>query len=417
MIFNLLVSQQTIIENNGEFEYKANNQTVIGHDSIKGYFRYPIGADDNLIHSLGVIFAGRNSATGEVFNSFSEKEGKYSFKIGSVGGEVSEKYNIYQSKYVDKETGESYISDYYYPLFLYADDLPGIYLEDNESRKSNNLISPFIQSENDLFTVTNDKLGDVKLEYHQRILNFKDKPFIIVETKIINRSDITLKDCYFSAYLDPDISQVDLEFQNMRNDFGINVDDKLIFYSPKVLTKNYYLGFKYLQKNLIENGNYVIKKRNQLQNVNYNILHPDVLLVDNDIYKSLQSENVELNNTDIRAIAGVGPVDLGLNDTLVFTYTIGVAETIEGDLDNDISNMKNIIDLLDSVDEFYYNELFNFALSVKIEEVLDNTKILFSLEDYSYYDYDMLSRLKKGRYLVLKKNNGKFELIEKIILE
>ncbi len=417
MFLNLLFSQHTIIENNGEFEYKVSNQSVIGHDSTKGYFIYPKGGEDNLFHSLGIIFAGKNSISGEVFNSFSEKDGKYSFKVGTINSELSEKYNIYQSKYIDKQTGESFISDYYYPLFLYAKDLPGVYIDDNNIRKNNNFISAFTQSDNDLFSVSSDAINDVKIEYHQRILNFKEQPFIVVENKIINRSGFDLTDCYFSAYLDLDLSQIDLEFLNMRNDYGVIIDDKLIFYSPNTLTKNYYLGFKYLQKNLIENGNYIIRKNRQLQNVNYNILHPDILLVYDDIYSALQSKNEKMEDTDIRAIGGVGPLDISSNDTIVFTYTIGIAESVNDYLDDDVSNMDNIINLLNGVEDFYYNNLFDFALTVRVNEIVDNTKILFCLDDYQYYNYDELKKLNKGRYLVLRKNNGKFELIEKIILE
>lgn len=421
MILNSLFSQHTIIENNGEFEYKVNNQSVIGHDSTKGYFLYPKGGEDNLFHSLGIIFAGKNSITGEIFNSFSQKDGKYSFKVGTINSEISEKYNIYQSKYIDKQTGESFISDYYYPLFLYADNLPGVYIDDNNTRKNNNFISAFTQSDNDLFSISSDEIShninNVKVEYNQRILNFKERPFIIVENKIINRSGFDLTDCYFSTYLDPDLSQIDLEFLNMRNDYGVNIDDKIIFFSPNTLTKNFYVGFKYLQKNLIENGNYIIRKNRQLQNVNYNILHPDVLLVDNDIYSALQSKNEKMEDTDVRAIAGVGPINISSNDTIVFTYTIGIAESVEDYLDDNLSNMDKIINLLDVVEDFYYNNLFDFALSVRISEITDNSKILFCLDDYQYYAHHDLTKLNKGRYLVLIKNNGKFELIEKIILE
>ena len=249
LLFRILFSQQSIIENTSAIEYKVNNIGLIGLDSTKGHFIFPKKSQNNFIYSIGIAFAGKKSTNNEIFTSFSFKnDKKFNSGIGLI--DKSEKYNIYESKYFEKSTGESFLNEFNYPLYKYSSDKPGVYVDDNQRRNLENYESVFIQSDNDLFSVFSDSTNGTIIEYHQRILNFNNASYIIVETKIINRNTFDLIDCYFSPYIDPDITVKGREFLDNRNDNGVVVDDKMIFYSTND-TIPYYLGFRYLQKNFI----------------------------------------------------------------------------------------------------------------------------------------------------------------------
>lgn len=415
ILLNILFSQKSTIENTSAIEYKVNNIGIIGLDSMKGRFVYPKNSKNNFIYSIGLIFSGKNSTNNEIFNSYSINNDRI-FKSGMGKEDLTEKYNLYQSKYFDKVSGESFLNEYNYPLFNYSNDKPGIYVDDNSNRKLGNYTSVFIQSNNDLFSVFSDSSNGLLLTYHQRILNFTNAPYIIVETKVINRNNLDLTDCYFSPYLDPDLSEVGKEFENIRNDDGIVVDENMLFYTTYFSTP-YYLGFRYLQKNLIKDGNYVIKKNYQFNEVNYNILSPDIVLNQSSIYHQLQRKNSLESNTDVRAIAGIGKFDLKANDTLVVTYTIAIAKSIEEKPSDDISNMTNILDLLNNIETLYYENIFDYALSVKFDKIKDNQEIIFDLDRSEFIDIEKINSLKIGKYLILRKKEYKFELIKKIQIE
>jgi len=71
IIFQLLFSQNDVIENTTEIIYKTNNQGIIGFDSTKGHFIFPKSEPNNFIFGLGLITSGINSETSTTFSSFS----------------------------------------------------------------------------------------------------------------------------------------------------------------------------------------------------------------------------------------------------------------------------------------------------------------------------------------------------------
>lgn len=415
LLFNILFSQQSIIENTSAIEYKVNNIGIIGLDSTKGHFIFPKESQNNFIYSIGIAFAGKKATDNEIFTSYTFKNDK-KFSSGIGQKDTNEKFNIYESKYFEKTTGESFLNEFNYPLYNYSSDKPGVYEDDNQKRNLANYQSVFIQSDNDLFSVFSDSINETKIEYHQRILNFNNVPYIIIETKIINRNDFDLIDCYYSAYLDPDITQKGREFLDNRNDNGVVVDDNIIFYSSNDNIP-YYLGFKYLQKNLIEDGNYIFKKNKQLKNVNYNLISPSITLNSNNLYDELRKSNLSTTLTDVKALAGIGKFDLKKNDTLVVTYAIAIAGSVDGEADDELSNMQNIFDLLNSIEDIYYQSIFDFALSVNFSKFKDKSKVIFDLSNYEFIDIEKINSLKNGKYLILRKKEYKFELVKKIQVE
>lgn len=413
-IISILFSQEKVLENTSNISYILNDNGVIAYDSLKGNFRYPKNNGDNFFYSISHIFSGINAKNGDTIYSSNFKLYNENVNKGLPNSTDFDKYIIYESKYYDKTTGKSLIGEYNYPLFTTDSKLPGQYIDDNSKRNLSYFVKPFIQSDNDIFTIYNQKIGDGSLIYQLRTLNYRNKDYTIIEIKIINNTNTDLVDCYFSPLLDPDISRVSYEYIDSKDNNGELIGDKLIFYTSNSDTKiNAYAGFEYLQKSYQIDGNYIFKPENQFQNVNFNLMNSNSFYNSNSIYELLKSQNPEIKNSDIKAFASVGPFDFNNGDTCVFTYTIAYAKSKSNENLENVENMDKIISLLDEVYDKYYNEIFDFALSVPLE--FQNEEIIaYDLENFIFCKKN---QLKSGKYLILIKKENKFVLTKKIIVE
>lgn len=414
ILLNILFSQQKLTENTANFDYIVNSKGVIAFDSIHGYMRYPKTARSNFFYSISHVFTGINATSDDTI--YSSNFGKYSdnLEVGKANIVDKEKYFIYESKYFNKTTGKSQIGNYDYPLYKTQSNLPGIYF-DNQVDRNTNTKSVFIQSNNDLFTIYHQKFSNGNIEYQLRTLNFKNKDFFIVEVKIINNLDYDLTNCYFSQLLDPDITLENEEFTDAKLNNAKVVGETLCFYNSNgysATTK--YCGFKYIQKSYQKNGNYIFNKSEQFQNVNYSVFNSDTYYNTQPFYKIFLLNQDSIYLSDVKAMASVGPFNFNKNDTCVFTYSIGFADPVFDEINNEVSNMKNLLDLLNEAESFYYNELFSFALDVPIEFQIYN-KICFDLINFKFIEYKF--PLKNGKYLILIKKGNKFVLEEKLMVE
>lgn len=412
ILFNILFSQNNIIENTTNIKYSVDSHGLIGYDSIKGSFVFPKNSDNNFIYSISHLFYGLNESNGDLILSSNHEKYMNNIEIGTYSDNDSNKFFIYESKYFEETSGVSKIGDYNWPLYKYSDKVPGIYESDNDKRNLENYIIPFIQSDNDIFLVYHDKFDNGNLEYQMRVLNFTNKNYIIIEMKIINNLDINLNKCFFSPIIDPDIFKLKNDLVTYNNDNGKVLDDIIVFYDNKAEV-NYYLGFKYLQKAIQKDGNYVFSKEKQLNNVSYSLINSD------DFYNLHLEELFELNNqeiinADVKAIAPIGPFNLNQNDTCVVTYTIAISEPFFETVDNNESNMKNILEDMNNIDFLYYNSFFDFTLNVNINE--NNQEVfIYDLNRNTFVDEKI--PYKRGKYLILTKKGNKFVLKEKVLVE
>lgn len=414
LLLNLLFAQQELKENTGNSKYFINSKGIIALDSNKGFFRYPKDSEYNFFYSISNLFAGKKS-DGEII--YSANFGKYSDSVfvGIANSIDPEKYFIYESQYFDELTGESKIGDYHYPIYQFDNKLPGIYVDDNSMRNVSFYRNPFIQSDNDIFTIYHQKFENGNIEYQIRCLNYIDKDYVLIENKVINNLNENLFDCYFSPLLDPDINTENNEFVDVRNDVGIKFEDKLIFFDNSQNNQiRYYSGFKYIQKAKQINGNYVLRDFEQFQEANFNVFDSEYFYNTSPFYHLFLDTNSSQFNSDIKAMASVGPFSFNVNDTLVFTYVIGFAPPLDEEALNEVSNMLNIHSILDEANEFYYTELFDFALSVPLE-FKNSVEIYFNLNNMTF-ETDK-NQLKSGKYLILTKKENKFVLKEKIIID
>lgn len=412
ILFNILFSQNNIIENTTNIRYSLDSHGLIGYDSIKGNLVYPKSSDNNFIYSISHLFYGINEVNADTIISSNHEKYMNNIQVGVDSDIDTNKFFIYESKYFELTSGLSKIGDYNWPLYKNSDKLPGLYENDNNKRNLENYITPFIQSDNDIFLVYHDKFENGNLEYQMRILNFTNMNYIIVEIKVINNLDVNLVNCFFSPILDPDIFKKNNEKVIYNNDNGKILNDMIVFYDNKAEV-NYYLGFKYLQKAIQKDGNYIFAFENQLNNVSYSLLNSD------DFYNFQLNELFELNkkeivNSDVKAIAPIGPFDLNKNDTCVITYTLVISEPHFEKVDSDEVNMKNLIEDIDNIDAYYYNSLFDFTLSVHIKE--NNQELfIFDLDRNKFIDEKI--PYKRGKYLILNKKGNKFVLKEKVLVE
>lgn len=413
-LLNILFSQQKLTENTANFEYKINSKGVIAFDSINGYMRYPKTSRNNFFYSISHLFTGINAATSDTIYSSNFDKFSDSLDIGKANMLDKDKYFIYESKYFNKVTGKSQIGEYDYPLYKYQSNLPGSYFDDLDERNTSNK-SVFIQSNNDLFTIYHQKFDNGNIEYQLRTLNFKNKDYFIIELKLINNLDFDLTECFFSPLIDPDISIENEEFTDATYNSAKVIGENLCFYNSNIYSATAkYCGFKYLQKSYLRNGNYIFNKSEQFQNINYSVFNSDTYYNTQPFYNIFQLNKDSIYLSDVKAMASIGPFNLSKNDTCVFTYAIGFADPVLDELNNEESNMKNLLDLLNEAENFYYNELFNFALDVPIK-FQNYNKICFDLINFRFIDYKF--PLKSGKYLILIKKGNKFVLEEKIKVE